>query len=163
MPPETFWDGVGNSLSHASGEIVCFAMAVVAIVFCYVKYYMPEKQKQKQFDAEMQQKRLELEMKQQQDAVDVQRENIESRTRQVEILVNLSEQTRSLSQQTAGLATQVAVAIAQLEDSKMNSANIGKMMKSTSSDVTHIREVLDEVKGKVDDVHTIVYKPEISD
>lgn len=161
MPPETFWEGVGSSISHASGEIVCFAIAVVALVFCYVKYYMPEKQKQKQFDAEMAQKRLELEMKQQQDAVDVQRENIESRTRQVEILVNLSEQTKSLSQQTAGLATQVAVAIAQLEDSKMNSANMGKLMKNTSSDVAHIREVLDEVKGKVDDVHTIVYKPEI--
>lgn len=156
MPSETFWDGVGNSLSHASGEIVCFAMAVVAIVLCYVKYYMPEKQKQKQFDAEMAQKRLELEMKQQQDAVDVQRENIESRTRQVEILVNLSEQTKSLAQQTAGLTTQVAVAIAQLEDSKSNSAKIGSMMTETNEDVK-------EIKSLTKDIHNVLYKPEGTD
>lgn len=156
MPTDTFWEGVGNSLSHASGEIVCFAMAVVAIVFCYVKYYMPEKQKQKQFDAEMAQKRLELETKQQQDAVDVQRENIESRTRQVEILVNLSEQTKSLAQQTAGLTTQVAVAIAQLEDSKSNSAKIGSMMTETNEDVK-------EIKSLTKDIHNVLYKPEGTD
>lgn len=156
MPPESFWDGVGTSLAHASGEIVCFGIVVVALVLCYVKYYLPEKQKQKQFDAEMQQKRLELEMKQQQDAVDVQRENIESRTRQVEILVNLSEQTKSLAQQTAGLTTQVAVAIAQLEDSKVNSASMGKLIKTVAQDVAHI-------KGQVDDVHAIVFRPEMTD
>lgn len=156
MPPDSFWDGVGTSISHASGEIVCFAIAIVALVFCYVKYYLPEKQRQKQFDAEMAQKRLELEMKQQQDAVDVQRENIESRTRQVEILVNLSEQTKSLAQQTAGLTTQVAVAIAQLEDSKVNSASMGKLVKTVAQDVAHI-------KGQVDDVHAIVFRPEVTD
>lgn len=156
MPSDSFWEGVGNSISHASGEIVCFVFAVVAIVFCYVKYYLPEKQKQKEFDANMAQKRLELEMKQQQDAVDVQRENIESRTRQVEILVNLSEQTKSLAQQTAGLTTQVAVAIAQLEDSKTNSASMGRLMKTVAQDVAHI-------KGQVGDVHAVVFRPEVTD
>lgn len=156
MPPDNFWDAIGASISKASGEIVCVLIAAVAVCFIIVKYYIPERKEQKEFDANMQQKRLELEAKQQQDAVDVQRENIESRTRQVEILVNLSEQTKSLAQQTAGLTTQVAVAIAQLEDSKMNSAKMGSMMSEMSTDVR-------EVKSMTKDIHNVLYKPEGTD
>lgn len=153
MPPDNFWDAIGASISKASGEIVCVLIAAVAVCFLIVKYYIPERKEQKEFDATMQQKRLELEAKQQQDAVDVQRENIESRTRQVEILVNLSEQTKSLAQQTAGLTTQVAVAIAQLEDSKLNSAKMGSMMTETSTDVK-------EIKSLTKDIHSVLYRPE---
>lgn len=156
MPPDNFWDGIATSISHASGEIVCFLIAIVAITFLFVKYYLPERKEQKKFEAEMQQKRLELEVKQQQDAVDVQRENIESRTRQVEILVNLSEQTKSLAQQTAGLTTQVAVAIAQLEDSKANSAKMGQTMYDMADDVAQIKE-------QVKDVHYVLYHPDVVD
>lgn len=156
MPPDSFWEGVSQSISHASGEIVCALIAAVAISFIIVKYYIPERKEQKEFEAHMQQKRLELEMKQQQDQVDVQRENIESRTKQVEILVNLSEQTKSLASQTAGLSTQVAVAIAQLEDSKINSRTMGKMMQSTSEDVKIIKE-------QVNDLHSLTFKPEQTD
>ena len=85
MPPDNFWDGIAASVSHASGEIVCFLITVVALTFLFVRYYMPERKEQKRFEAEMQQKRLELEMKQQQDAIDVQRENIDSRARQMEV------------------------------------------------------------------------------
>lgn len=156
MPPDSFWDGVAMSMSHASGEIVCCLIAAVAICYIIVKYYMPERKEQKKFDVEMRQKRLELEMKQQQDTVDVQRENIESRARQVEILVNLSEQTKSLAQQTAGLTTQVAVAVAQLEDSKSNSAKMGLMMSKTSDDVK-------EIKSMARDIYQVLYKPEVID
>lgn len=153
MPPETFWEGLSISVQQASGEIVCFLIAAVAICFLFVKYYMPERKEQKQFEAQMQQKRLELEAKQQQDAVDVQRENIESRTRQVEILVNLSEQTKSLAQQTAGLTTQVAVAIAQLEDSKTNSAKMASTMYGMADDVS-------VMKDQVRDIHQVLYHPD---
>lgn len=153
MPPDNFWDGVGQSVSNASGEIVCFLVAIVAISFLIVKYYIPERKEAKQFEAEMQQKRLELEAKQQQDAVDVQRENIESRTRQVEILVNLSEQTKSLASQTGALTTQVAVAIAQLEDSKANSARMAGTIIDMSDSV-------DTIKEQVRDIHTVLYHPD---
>lgn len=153
MPPQTFWDSIATSISHASGEIVCFMFAIIAIAFMIVKYYLPERKDQKKFEVEMQQKRLELEAKQQQDSVDVQRENIESRTRQVEILVNLSEQTKSLAHQTAGLTTQVAVAIAQLEDSKSNSLKMGQQVESICDDVSQIKE-------QVKDVHMVLYHPD---
>ena len=153
MPPDNFWEGIGSSISHASGEIVCFLIAIVAISFLVVKYYMPERKEAKKFEAEMQQKRLELEAKQQQDAVDVQRENIESRTRQVEILVNLSEQTKSLASQTGALTTQVAVAIAQLEDSKVNSARMAGTLFDMSDSV-------DTIKEQVRDIHTVLYHPD---
>lgn len=156
MPPNDFWAGLATSVSHASGEIVCVLITAVAICFLIVKYYIPERKEKQEFDAKMQQQRLELEAKQQQDNIDVQRENIESRTRQVEILVNLSEQTKSLATQTAGLTTQVAVAIAQLEDSKTNSAKLGSMMTETHDDVKSI-------KDKVDDIHSVLYKPEGTD
>ena len=104
----------------------------------------------------MQQKRLELEVKQQQDAVDVQRENIESRTRQIEILANMSEQTKSLAQQTAGLTTQVAVAIAQLEDSKTNSAKIGQTVNTMADDVVQIKDM-------AKDIHHVLYHPDVVD
>ena len=156
MPPDSFWDAIGASISHSSGEIVCVLIAAVAVVFLIVKYYIPERKEQKLFEAEMQQKRLELEAKQQQDSVDVQRENIESRTRQVEILVNLSEQTKSLAQQTAGLTTQVAVAIAQLEDSKLNSAKMGQTMNAVADDVVQIKDL-------TKDIHSVLYRPDVVD
>lgn len=156
MPPDNFWDGIATSISHASGEIVCFLVAVVAIVFMYVKYYLPERKEQKKFEAEMQQKRLELEIKQQQDTVDVQREDIESRTKQMEVLANMSEQTKSLAQQTAGLTTQVAIAIAQLEDSKANSAKIGQTVYSMADNVVQIKDM-------AKDIHNVLYHPDVVD
>ena len=156
MPPDNFWDGIATSISNASGEIVCFIVAVVAIAFMYVKYYLPERKEQKKFEAEMQQKRLELEIKQQQDAVDVQREDISSRTRQMEVIANMSEQTKSLAQQTAGLTTQVAVAIAQLEDSKVNSAKMGQTVCSIADDVVQIKDM-------TKDIHSVLYHPDVVD
>lgn len=156
MPSDNFWDGIATSISHASGEIVCFLTAVVAIVFLLVKYYLPERKEQKKFEAEMRQKRLELEVKQQQDAVDVQRENIESRTRQMEVIANMSEQTKSLAQQTAGLTTQVAVAVAQLEDSKVNSAKIGQKVYVIADDVM-------QIKGMAEDIHHVLYHSDVVD
>ena len=156
MPPDNFWDGIATSISNASGEIVCFLIAVVAIVFLLMKYYLPERKEQKKFEVEMRQKRLELEAKQQQDAVDVQREDISSRTRQMEVLANMSEQTKSLAQQTAGLTTQVAVAIAQLEDSKTNSAKMGQTMYAVADDVVQIKDM-------TKDIHHVLYHPDVSD
>lgn len=156
MPPDSFWGGIATSISHASGEIVCFLVAIVAITFLFVKYYLPERKEQKEFEAKMQQKRLELEVKQQQDAVDVQRENIESRTRQIEILANMSEQTKSLAQQTAGLTTQVAVAIAQLEDSKTNSVKMGQAVRIMADDVVQIKDM-------TKDIHLVLYHPDVVD
>lgn len=156
MPPDNFWDGIATSISHASGDIVCFLVAIVAVLFLFVKYYLPEHKEQKQFEAEMRQKRLELEIKQQQDTVDVQREDIESRTRQMEVLANMSEQTKSLAQQTAGLTTQVAIAIAQLEDSKANSAKIGQTVYSMADDVVQIKDM-------AKDIHSVLYHPDVVD
>ena len=156
MPSDNFWDGIATSISHASGEIVCFLTAVVAIVFLLAKYYLPERKEQKKFEAELQQKRLELEVKQQQDAVDVQRENIESRTRQMEVIANISEQTKSLAQQTAGLTTQVAVAVAQLEDSKADSAKIGQKVYVIADDVM-------QIKGMAEDIHHVLYHQDVVD
>lgn len=156
MPPDNFWDGIATSVSNASGEIVCFLVTVVALTFLFVRYYMPERKEQKKFEVEMQQKRFELEMKQQQDAVDVQRENIDSRARQMEVIANMSEQTKSLAQQTAGLTTQVAVAVAQLEDSKANSAKIGQTVNVMADDVV-------QIKGMAEDIHHVLYHQDISD
>lgn len=156
MPPDTFWEGLASSVSHASGEIVCVLITVVAVCYLMVKYYMPERKEQKKFDSEMQQKRLELEAKQQQDAVDVQRENIESRTRQVEILVNLSEQTKSLAAQTASLNTQVAVAVAQLEDSR-------RVTDRTANQVDSIADNVMVMKNQVKDIHSVLYHPDVVD
>lgn len=156
MPTDSFWGGIATSISHASSEIVCFLVTIVALTFLLVKYYLPERKEQKEFEAEMQQKRLELEAKQQQDAVDVQRENIESRTRQIEILANMSEQTKSLAQQTAGLTTQVAVAIAQLEDSKNNSFKMGQTMSTMADDVV-------QIKGMAKDIHHVLFYPDVVD
>ena len=156
MPPDNFWDGIATSISHASGEIACFLIAIVAIVFLLMKYYLPERKEQKKFEVEMQQKRLELEVKQQQDAVDVQREDISSRTRQMEVLANMSEQTKSLAQQTAGLTTQVAIAIAQLEDSKTNSAKMGQTICTVADDVVQIKDM-------TKDIHNVLYHPDVVD
>ncbi len=156
MPPGDFWDGLAQSLSRSSGEMTCFLTAMVVVVFIVVKYYMPGRRDQKEFEAEMKQKQLELEAKRQQDAVDVQREDIESRARQVEILVNLSEQVKSLAQQTAGLTTQVAVAIAKLEYSEAGSAKLGQAMHGMADDVAQIKE-------QVRDVHSVLYHPDAVD
>ena len=41
MPTDSFWDGVGKSIEHASGDIVVAAVFAVAIIFLIVKYYIP--------------------------------------------------------------------------------------------------------------------------
>lgn len=156
MPPDNFWDGIGTAVSHASGEIVCTLIAAVAVCFIIVKYYIPERREQKQFDAEMRQKQMELEVKRQQDAVDVQRENIESRAKQTEILSELSDSNKALVASQQALQTQVAVAIAKLEDSKANSAKMSTILSQTSGDVT-------DIKSMTQDIHKVLYHPDVVD
>ena len=74
MPTDSFWSGVGMSIQHASGEIVIAAAVVCAFVFAYVKFYLPEKRKDKADARDFEMKKFELEKERQNAEIDLQRQ-----------------------------------------------------------------------------------------
>lgn len=156
MPTDSFWDGVGKSIEHASGDIVVAAVFAVAIVFLVVKYYIPERKEQKKFQAEMQQKRLELEIKQQQDNADIQRENIEQKARELQILSGVQTTQETLVTMVGDVNVNLKVLLERIDDSKSHSQNLVNTQGKIQDDVSIIKE-------QVNDIHHTMYHPTVVD
>ena len=105
----------------------------------------------------MEQKRLELEIKQQQDSTDIQRENIETRARQTEILSNLSAQSEVLTSIANEILTRQNVLTARIEDSKGHSENLIVTMSDMKADVKHMKDQVEDIHGMM------INGPEVSD
>lgn len=156
MPTDSFWDGVGKSIERASGDIVVAAVFVVAIIFLIVKYYIPERKEQKKFYAEMQQKRLELEIKQQQDNADIQRENIEQKARELQILSGVQTTQETLVTMVGDVNVNLKVLLERIDDSKSHSQNLVNVQGKIQDDVSIIKE-------QVNDIHHTMYHPTVVD
>ena len=156
MPTDSFWDGVGNSIEHASGDIVVAAVFAVAIIFLIVKYYIPERKEQKKFYAEMQQKRLELEIKQQQDNADIQRENIEQKARELQILSDVQTTQETLVTMVGDVNINLKVLLERIDDSKSHSQKLVNTQDKIQDDVSIIKE-------QVYDIHHAIYQPTVAD
>lgn len=156
MPTDSFWDGVGKSIEHASGDIVVAAVFAVAIIFLVVKYYIPERKEQKKFQAEMQQKRLELEIKQQQDSADIQRENIEQKARELQILSGVQTTQETLVTMVGDVNVNLKVLLERIDDSKSHSQNLVNTQGKIQDDVSIIKE-------QVSDIHHTMYHPTVVD
>lgn len=156
MPTDSFWDGVGKSIENASGDIVVAAVLAVAIVFLVVKYYIPERKEQKKFQAEMQQKRLELEIKQQQDNADIQRENIEQKARELQILSGVQATQETLVTMVGDVNVNLKVLLERIDDSKSHSQNLVSTQGKIQDDVSIIKE-------QVCDIHHVIYQPTVTD
>ena len=156
MPTDSFWDGVGNSIEHASGDIVVAAVFAVAIAFLIVKYYIPERKEQKKFHMEMQQKRLELETKQQQDNADMQRENIEQKARELQILSGVQTTQETLVTMVGDVNVNLKVLLERIDDSKSHSQNLVNTQGKIQDDVSIIKE-------QVNDIHHTMYHPTVVD
>ena len=156
MPTDSFWDGVGKSIEHASGDIVVAAVFAVAIIFLIVKYYIPERKEQKKFYAEMQQKRLELEIKQQQDNADIQRENIEQKARELQILSGVQTTQETLVTMVGDVNVNLKVLLERIDDSKSHSQNMVNTQGKIQDDVSIIKE-------QVNDIHHTMYHPTVVD
>ena len=156
MPTDSFWDGVGKSIEHASGDIVVAAVFAVAIVFLVVKYYIPERKEQKKFQTEMQQKRLELEIKQQQDSADIQRENIEQKARELQILSGVQTTQETLVTMVGDVNINLKVLLERIDDSKSHSQNLVNTQGKIQDDVSIIKE-------QVSDIHHVIYQPTVTD
>ena len=156
MPTDSFWDGVGKSIEHASGDIVVAAVFAVAIIFLVVKYYIPERKEQKKFQAEMQQKRLELEIKQQQDSADIQRENVEQKARELQILSGVQTTQETLVTMVGDVNINLKVLLERIDDSKSHSQNLVNTQGKIQDDVSIIKE-------QVNDIHHTMYHPAVVD
>ena len=156
MPTDSFWDGVGKSIEHASGDIVVAAVFAVAIIFLIVKYYIPERKEQKKFYAEMQQKRLELEIKQQQDNADIQRENIEQKARELQILSGVQTTQETLVTMVGDVNVNLKVLLERIDDSNSHSQNLVNTQGKIQDDVSIIKE-------QVNDIHHTMYHPTVVD
>lgn len=156
MPTDSFWDGVGNSIEHASGDIVVAAVFAVAIIFLIVKYYIPERKEQKKFYAEMQQKRLELEIKQQQDNADIQRENIEQKARELQILSGVQTTQETLVTMVGDVNINLKVLLERIDDSKFRSQKLVNTQNKIRDDVSIIKE-------QVHDIHHAIYQSTVAD
>lgn len=152
MPTDTFWEGVGKSIEHASGDIVVAGVVVAAVVFLIVKYYLPERSDRIKFESEMRQKRLELEVKQQQDSADIQRRNLEQKGRELEILSGVQATQETLVTMVGDVNVNLQLLIERIEGSKQHSQSLVAGQGKLQEDVSVIR-------GQVDDIHKVLYKP----
>lgn len=156
MPTDSFWEGVGKSVEHASGDIVIALVFAAAIVFLIVKYYLPERKEAKKFNVEMQQKRLELEVKQQEDSADIQRQNIEQKARELEVLSGVQTTQETLVTMVGDVNVNLKVLLERIDDSKAHSQNLVITQDRIQDEVSII-------KSQVCDIHGVLYKPEITD
>lgn len=156
MPTDSFWEGVGKSVEHASGDIVIALVFAAALAFLIVKYYIPERKEVKKFNAEMQQKRLELEVRQQQDNADIQRQNIEQKARELEILSGVQTTQETLVAMVGDVNVNLKVLLERIDDSKAHSQNLVTTQDRIQDDVSII-------KSQVCDIHGVLYKPEGTD
>ena len=156
MPTDSFWEGVGKSVEHASGDIVIALVFAAAIAFLIVKYYIPERKEAKKFNAEMQQKRLELEVKQQKDNADIQRQNIEQKARELEILSGVQTTQETLVTMVGDVNVILKILLERIDDSKAHSQNLVTTQDRIQDDVSII-------KSQVCDIHGVLYRPEITD
>ena len=147
MPTDSFWDGVGNSIEHASGDIVVAAVFAVAIIFLIVKYYIPERKEQKKFYAEMQQK---------QDNADIQRENIEQKARELQILSGVQTTQETLVTMVGDVNINLKVLLERIDDSKSHSQKLANTQDKIQDDVSIIKE-------QVHDIHHVIYQPTVAD
>ena len=152
MPTDTFWEGVGKSIEHASGDIVVAGVVVAAVVFLIVKYYLPERSDRIKFESEMRQKRLELEVKQQQDSADIQRQNLEQKGRELEILSGVQTTQETLVSMVGDVNINLQLLIERIEGSKQHSQSLVAGQGKLQEDVSVIRD-------QVDDIHKVLYKP----
>lgn len=152
MPTDTFWEGVGKSIEHASGDIVVAGVVVAAVVFLVVKYYLPERSDRIKFESEMRQKRLELEVKQQQDSADIQRRNLEQKGRELEILSGVQATQETLVTMVGDVNVNLQILIERIEGSKQHSQSLVSGQGKLQEDVSVIRD-------QVNDIHKVLYKP----
>ena len=150
MPTDSFWAGVGTSIQHASGEIVIAALVIASLVFAYVKFYLPEKVKDKNAERDIELKKFELDKERQSAELDIQRQRGETQARQIEISNNQTEILRQVLSILQSVQTTQKVIVAQLNDSKSNSRAMGKVIELVQDDIGHI-------KTKVDDIHNVIF------
>lgn len=147
MPTDSFWVGVGESVKHASGEIVVAAIFACALIFAYVKFYLPEKRKDKADVRDFEMKKFELERERQNAEIDLQRQRGESQARQIEISNNQTEILRQVLSILQSVQTTQEVIVAQLNDSKENSKAMGRVVELVQDDVAFIRKQVSDIHG----------------
>lgn len=150
MPTDSFWAGVGASIQHASGEIVIAALVIGALVFAYVKFWLPEHVKDKASERELELAKFELEKERQNAELDLQRQRGENQARQIEISNNQTELLRQVMSILQSVQTTQEVIVSQMNDSKVNSHAMAKVVELVQDDVSFIRK-------QVDDIHTVVF------
>ena len=104
----------------------------------------------------MQQKRLELEIKQQQDSADIQRENIEQKARELQILSGVQTTQETLVTMVGDVNINLKVLLERIDDSKSHSQNLVNTQGKIQDDVSIIKE-------QVNDIHHTMYHPTVVD
>lgn len=137
-PSQSFWDGIGKSLEHASGEIVMGMVVAIAVIFVFVKYYIPLRVEKQKHDIELDEKRWEFEQSRMAREDENEAKRVEMLSQQTEISVNQTEMLRSIQTQNQTLITQNEVIKSQLMDSKKNSSSMIDSVTSIQGDVADI-------------------------
>lgn len=149
MPTDSFWAGVGASIQHASGEIVIVALIVCALIFAYVKFYLPEHVKEKNAKRDFELAKFELEKERQAADIDLQRQRGEAQARQIEISNNQTELLRQVMTILQSVQTTQQVIVTQMQDSKANSSAMGKVIELIQDDVAFVRKQVDDMHGVI--------------
>lgn len=149
MPTDSFWEGVGASIQHASGEIVIAALVICALILAYVKFYLPEHVKEKNAKRDFELAKFELEKERQAADIDLQRQRGEAQARQIEISNNQTELLRQVMTILQSVQTTQQVIVTQMQDSKANSSAMGKVIELIQDDVAFVRRQVDDMHGVI--------------
>lgn len=143
MTPDAFAGGF-EAAALAEPIAALIAFAIVAVLFVYVKWGMPHSSKIKERELEIERYRVEVQEKADAALDDRERERIKTTQRQI---AAQEESTRAIE----ALSVQVAATNAQLEDSKVNSREMG-------SRVVRIDETTAHSAQQIEEIHAIVVR-----
>lgn len=151
MPGDSFWEGVAKAFYNATPDLLVAFAVICVITFFILKYYIPARKEDRENVRELEMKKFELEQQMKKDELDVARSRIEVQARQVEVSNGIKEILSTVSAQMQSLITSNEVIKSQMNDSKVNSKAIGKVIELMQDDVSYLRD-------KVDDIHDVMFE-----
>ena len=141
MSPDAFAGGFQvAALAEPIAALIAFG--IVAVLFFYVKWGMPHSSRIRERELEIERYRVEVQEKADAALDDRERERIRTTQRQI---AAQEESTRAIE----ALSVQVAATNAQLEDSKVNSREMGGRVVRIDETTSHTAQQVEEIHAMV--------------
>lgn len=138
QPADSFWDGVGTSLSSSPWWAIVGAILVIGVLFIIAKYIVPSRERIKMRELEIREREA------------------QNKADDIKVKAGMTEQMSGLRESNTNLATQTAAMTARLNESAARSHEMG-------ATVNHIDQTTSHTASQVEDIHRYLIGGEITD